>query len=378
MTTTFEHTSNLAGVGSFDVTDFAIPSGREEEWRFVPLRKVKTLVSAESTDFEPLMISVEAPAEVTVASVPQGDPSLSWVRPPADRAAALAAAATPAATAVLVPRDSLVAEPVWIRCNGTGSQQAAHVVVDVAAFAQATIVIDRTGSGVVTDLVDIRVGDGAEVTVVSLQDWDAETVHLGHQRHVIGRDASVKSVVVTLGGGLVRLVPSVAYDGPGGRAHLSGLYFANGEQFFEHRLFVDHSQPHCTSRVEYKGALQGDLDREAHTVWVGDVLIRAAAKGTDTYEINRNLVLTDHARADSVPNLEIETGEVTGAGHASATGRFDDEQLFYLMSRGVATEEARRLVVRGFFHEVLQQVGIDHLEARLVARVDAQLKGHGA
>ena len=107
------------------------------------------------------------------------------------------------------------------------------------------------------------------------------------------------------------------------------------------------------------------------------MLIRAHAVGTDTYELNRNLVLTDGARADSVPNLEIETGEVTGAGHASATGRFDDEQLFYLQARGIPADEARRLVVRGFFHEVLQQIGIDELEARLVARVEHELEGHG-
>ena len=111
----------------------------------------------------------------------------------------------------------------------------------------------------------------------------------------------------------------------------------------------------CRSRVTYKGALQGE---GAHTVWVGDVLIRADAEGTDTYELNRNLVLTDGARADSVPNLEIETGEIAGAGHASATGRFDDEQLFYLQARGIPEDEARRLVVRGFFAELVQQIGV--------------------
>ncbi len=140
---------------------------------------------------------------------------------------------------------------------------------------------------------------------------------------------------------------------------LLGLYFADAGQHLEHRLFVDHAAPHCRSTVTYKGALQGE---GAHTVWVGDVLIRAAAEGTDTYELNRNLVLTDGARADSVPNLEIETGEIVGAGHASATGRFDDEQLFYLQARGIPEEEARRLVVRGFFAELIQQIGVPELE----------------
>jgi Fe-S cluster assembly protein SufD len=127
--------------------------------------------------------------------------------------------------------------------------------------------------------------------------------------------------------------------------------------------------------VVYRGALQGD---EAHTVWVGDVVIRAAATGTDTYEINRNLLLSDGARADSVPNLEIETGEIAGAGHASATGRFDDEQLFYLMARGIPADEARRLVVRGFFAELLNRIPVPELRDRLLASIEGRLAEAGA
>jgi Fe-S cluster assembly protein SufD len=129
--------------------------------------------------------------------------------------------------------------------------------------------------------------------------------------------------------------------------------------------------PHCRSNVLYKGALQGD---GAHTVWVGDVLIRPAAVGIDTYELNRNLVLSDGARADSVPNLEIETGEIEGAGHASTTGRFDDEQLFYLMARGIPADEARRLVVRGYFAELINRIGVPYLVERLTAEVDRELE----
>src|SRR5690606_1809155 len=125
----------------------------------------------------------------------------------------------------------------------------------------------------------------------------------------------------------------------------------------------------------YRGALQGD---GARTVWVGDVLIRAEATGTDTYEINRNLVLTDGARADSVPNLEIETGEVAGAGHASATGRFDDEQLFYLMARGIPDEVARKLVVRGFFGELINKIPVDALRDRLDEAIEQRLRTVGA
>lgn len=152
---------------------------------------------------------------------------------------------------------------------------------------------------------------------------------------------------------------------------LFGLYFTDAGQHQEHRLLVDHNVPHCKSNAVYKGALQGD---DAHAVWIGDVLIEAAAEGTDTYEMNRNLVLTDGARVDSVPNLEIETGEIVGAGHASATGRFDDEQLFYLMARGIPELDARRLVVHGFFAELVQQIGVADIEERLLAKIAQELE----
>jgi Fe-S cluster assembly protein SufD len=136
---------------------------------------------------------------------------------------------------------------------------------------------------------------------------------------------------------------------------------------------ADHAVPNCTSNVIYKNALQSVKGASAHTVWIGDVLIRAAAENTQTFELNRNLVLTEHARADSVPNLEIETGEIAGAGHASATGRFDDEQLFYLQSRGIPDDVARRLVVRGFFGEILAKITLPALRERLTAAIDAEL-----
>ncbi len=203
-----------------------------------------------------------------------------------------------------------------------------------------------------------------------MQDWARGTIHGGQYDAVVGRDARFTQVVVTLGGDLVRLVNNVQYAGPGGSADLYGVYFADETQHQEHRLWVDHAVPNCRSNVKYKGALQGE---DAHTVWIGDVRIRPAATGTDTYELNRNLVLTDGARADSVPNLEIETGEIVGAGHASATGRFDDEQLFYLCSRGIDAETARRLVVRGFFADVVQEIGLPELQDRLMGTIETRL-----
>jgi Fe-S cluster assembly protein SufD len=175
---------------------------------------------------------------------------------------------------------------------------------------------------------------------------------------------------VTLGGGVVRIAPSVRYAGPGGDAELLGAYFADAGQHLEHRLFVDHAQPDCRSRVDYKGALQG---ASAHTVWIGDVLIRPEATGTDTYERNRNLVLSDATRVDSVPNLEILTGEVVGAGHASASGRLEDQHLFYLMARGIPEAEARRLVIRGFFGTLIDRIGIPQVAERVAAGIELEL-----
>jgi Fe-S cluster assembly protein SufD len=236
-------------------------------------------------------------------------------------------------------------------------------------------VLEHTGSATLADNVEVLVGDAAQLTLVTVADWAADSVQAQHVKVRLGRDAKVTHIQVAVGGDLVRQYTSVDYTGRGGDMEAYGLYFADAGQHLEHRLLIDHAVPDCRSYVAYRGALQG---KNAHTIWVGDVLIRAEATGTDTYEINRNLVLTDGARADSVPNLEIETGEVVGAGHASATGRFDDEQLFYLMSRGIREDDARKLVVRGFFAELLAKIPVASVRDRLAAIIDARLSSAGA
>ncbi len=231
--------------------------------------------------------------------------------------------------------------------------------------------LNHTGSSSMAQVVEVAVGDGAQVSVVSLQDWADDAVHLTHHQAKVGRDARYKHVAVSFGGDVVRMDANVEYDGPGGEAELLGLYFADAGQHIEHRLFADHTAPRTKSNVLYKGALQG---QGAHTVWIGNVLIRKVAEGIETYEENRNLVLTDGCQADSVPNLEIETGEIEGAGHASATGRFDDEQLFYLQSRGIPEDEAHRLVVHGFFADIVRQIDVPQIEERLLSTIEAELE----
>ncbi|MEU9668221.1 Fe-S cluster assembly protein SufD [Streptomyces bobili] len=364
--------TRMSAPPSFDVADFPVPHGREEEWRFTPLERLRGLHDGTAVATgEGVKVDIDAPAGVVVETVGRDDARLGRAGTPVDRVAAQAYSAFEKAGVVTVPKETVLTEPIRIAVHGQGGVAYGHQVVELGAFAEAVVVIDHTGDAVLAANVDYILGDGAKLTVVSVQDWDDKAVHVGQHNALIGRDATLKSFVVTFGGDLVRLHPRVAYAGTGGEAELFGLYFTDAGQHQEHRLLVDHNTPHCKSNVAYKGALQGD---GAHAVWIGDVLIEATAEGTDTYEMNRNLVLTDGARVDSVPNLEIETGEIVGAGHASATGRFDDEQLFYLMARGIAAHDARRLVVRGFFAELVQQIGVDDIEERLLVKIDEELE----
>ncbi|MEU1520283.1 Fe-S cluster assembly protein SufD [Streptomyces sp. NPDC005811] len=364
--------TRMSAPPSFDVADFPVPHGREEEWRFTPLERLRGLHDGTAVATgEGVKVAVEAPEGVTVETVDRDDPRLGKAGTPVDRVAAQAYSAFEKAGVITVPKETVLTEPIRIAVHGEGGVSFGHQVIELGAFAEAVVVIDHTGDAVLAANVDYVLGDGAKLTVVSVQDWDDKAVHVAQHNALVGRDASFKSVVVTFGGDVVRLHPRVAYAGTGAEAELFGLYFTDAGQHQEHRLLVDHNVPHCKSNVVYKGALQGD---DAHAVWIGDVLIEATAEGTDTYEMNRNLVLTDGARVDSVPNLEIETGEIVGAGHASATGRFDDEQLFYLMARGIPADEARRLVVRGFFAELVQQIGVEDIEARLLEKIEAELE----
>lgn len=363
--------ARVSAPASYDVADFPVPHGREEEWRFTPLERLRGLHDGTAVaDGGGVKVEVTAPEGVTVETVGRDDVRIGRTGKPVDRVAAQAYSSFEKASVVSVPKETVLTEPVRITVHGEGGVAFGHQVVEIGAFAEAVVIIDHTGDATLAANVEYLIGDGAKLTVVSVQDWDDSAVHVAQHTALVGRDASFKSVIVTFGGDLVRLHPRVVYGAPGGEAELYGLYFTDAGQHQEHRLFVDHDTPHCRSNVAYKGALQG---KDAHAVWIGDVLIRAAAEGTDTYELNRNLVLTDGARVDSVPNLEIETGEIVGAGHASATGRFDDEQLFYLMARGIPADEARRLVVRGFFAELVQQIGVADVEERLLTKIEAEL-----
>ncbi|MFC7494048.1 MULTISPECIES: Fe-S cluster assembly protein SufD [unclassified Nocardioides] len=363
--------SHLNPPASYDLADHPVPTGREEIWRFTPLKRLRRILDGEASDAH-LTWTTTLPEGVTLTEISAEQALEIGELAPNDRPSALAAARAGGALLLDVPAEAEVAEPIVLRLHGESVDDLVwgRLLIRVGRHAQATVAIVHTGSARYSAITTVLVGDGAAANVLSLQDWDDDAVHLGRDAIRVGRDASVKHTSISFGGDVVRMHANVEYAGPGGDAELLGLYFADEGQHLEHRLFADHNAPKTKSHVLYKGALQGE---GAHTVWIGNVLIRKVAEGIETYEENRNLVLSDGCQADSVPNLEIETGEIEGAGHASATARFDDEQLFYLRSRGVSEKEAHRLVVHGFFNDLIRKVGIPSVEEQLLETVEAEL-----
>jgi Fe-S cluster assembly protein SufD len=346
------------------------PTGREEAWRFTPLAKLKGLHDGSAVvGQEHSLVSKRIPAGVTAERVATDDH-----RTISDDVIVQRVVGEKSTFKITI--DGEIAEPIVIGRNSLGMKEAEYsrVLVVAKEFSKATLIFENTGNSLIAEDIELVLKDGSNIKFITLQEFESDAVYAGRHHAIVGKDATYKSITVTIGGSLVRILPTVEFTAPGGDADLQGVYFASAGQHLEHRLHVDHLVPNAKSRVNYKGVLAGE---SARTVWFGDVFIRAAAEGTDTYELNRNLLLTDGARADSVPNLEIETGEIVGAGHASTTGRFDDEQLFYLMSRGINIDDARRLVVRGFFNEIIGQINHEEIEERLMAHIDSELEKVG-
>jgi Fe-S cluster assembly protein SufD len=356
---------------STNLADFEEISTREEQWRYISADRLGGL-DQDSLDEFSGDIDAKLADGVESSWIDSEHKLFGAAGIPEDRVAAAGWESAKAAYLVSIPSSVTNSALSTVTITSISADPAAlHIIVEAKRGSNAVVVLDHRGDATLSENIEFVLEDEAKLTVVSIQDWNASSIHNGAQYALLGRNSTFKHVMVTLGGAVVRMTPSAYFGAPGGDAALYGLYFADAGQYLEHRIFVDHSAPNCKSRVTYKGALQG---AKAHTVWVGDVLIRAAAEGTDTYELNRNLLLTDGARADSVPNLEIETGQIQGAGHASASGRFDDEQLFYLQARGLSELEARGLVVRGFLMEIVQQIGVPELEERLAASIEDELE----
>jgi Fe-S cluster assembly protein SufD len=353
---------------SADVADFATVTGREAVWKLTPVDRITALLDG-PLDGSAYEYDQSPAAGVTVSWIERDDPRIGSAGLPEERASANAWSNFDRALLIRVTGEE--AKEFTLTRSALGrAPRAAHTVIEAEAFSRAVVILQNEGSATLTENVEILLGESAELTLVSVQQWDDDALHVASHFSRLEGDAHLKHVAVTLGGDVVRVNPTTHLAGKGAETDMLGAYFADAGQHLEQQVYVHHDAPHTRSRVTYKGALQG---HGARTVWIGDVLIGPAAVGTDSYEQNRNLVLTDGTRADSVPNLEIETGDIVGAGHASATGRFDDEQLFYLQSRGITEDEARRLVVRGFLTEIVQQIESPALQERLQAAIEAEL-----
>jgi Fe-S cluster assembly protein SufD len=355
---------------SVDPAEFPAVTGLEVDWKLTPVSVVRDLIDGQ-LDGSAYELAIKTVQGGALEWISRDDPRVGSAGAPEDKASANAWASAAKALAITLSGD----EPVALSVDRTGlgaAPRAAHTVITAQPNSRGHVVLRGSGLANLVENVEIVVGEGANLTVVSLQEWDDDARHLASHFAQVGRDATLTHIVVSLGGRVVRVNPSVHLSGEGSTASLYGLYFADAGQHLEQRVYLHHQAANTIGRVNYKGALQG---KGARTVWVGDVLIGREATGTDSYEQNRNLVLSEGTRADSIPNLEIETGDILGAGHASATGRFDDEQLFYLQSRGIPEPVARRLVVIGFLTEIVQKVGDSALAEYLQGKIDDELSG---
>lgn len=348
--------------------DFAAVVGREPDWKLSPVQALRPLIDGELEGGRYPITFVEQPG-LSVSWHPVAEQERGIAGLPEDRAAANAWEST---TEVLVIELSAeLASSVTIDRDDLGvSPRAAHTLVRVHPNTHAQLFLRSRGSAVLAENVEFELLQDSSLHVVTVGEWDAGSLQYAHHHALMNKSAQLTHITVSLGGDVIIVNPTAQLVGEGSEAHLFGAYFADATQHLEHRVYVHHQGPNTVSRVNYKGALHG---AGARTVWIGDVLIGPGAVGTDSYEQNRNLVLSEGTRADSIPNLEIKTGDIAGAGHASATGRFDDEQLFYLQSRGIKELEARRLVVMGFLVDVVSKIADEDLRAELITTIQGKL-----
>jgi Fe-S cluster assembly protein SufD len=265
-------------------------------------------------------------------------------------------------TFVYVPADVAVELPLQTLTylDADGAAVFPHTLLLAERGSEVTFIdrftspdLDRALSDAVTEIV---VGDGAHVRYVSIQEWGSGVTHLGIQRAEVGRDADFRSFAIGFGASLARAEAETVLAAPGGFSEMLGIFFADEDQHFDHRSIQDHAAQNCTSDLLYKGALR-DRSRAVYSGWVH---VRPEAQKTNAMQTSRNVVLSEQAKAQAIPNLEIEANDVK-CGHAASVGPIDEEAVFYLQSRGIEADEAQRLIITGFFQEVLDRVRIDEV-----------------
>jgi Fe-S cluster assembly protein SufD len=410
----------LRAHGAF--ADAPMPSTREEEWRYTDIGSILRFESLRLSDeHSPVSGLAELPAGlralidaagVSSARLVQVDASVVHRELPADLAAAgviltsldqavrehpelvreflgravneedgkfaaLNTANWTGGTFLYVPKDVRVEVPMrsfrWI--EGGGSSLFGRTLI-VAGPNSEVSVVDELGSADFAEqtlsngAAEIFAAEGARVTYVSLQRWGRGVVHLATDRLLAGRDARITTLYTTLGSDVTRADVRCRLQAPGAHVDMLGLYLAEGTQHFDHETLQDHISPHASSNLLFKGA----LNDEARSVFRGLIRVHPKAQRTDAYQTNRNLILSDKARADSLPNLEIGADDVR-CSHAATVGQLDEEEIFYLLSRGIPRNEAMRLVIFGFFGEVLEQLELDEVRGELVRAIERKLFG---
>ena len=371
------------GSDRYDEIDY--PQGREEIWRFSDVRSIHpdyfrpggeaTPVlegpSADGVIFCDLSTAVRDHAELL-------RPRLGSLIGSTDPFTALSLAAHSGGTFLYVPKGVAVEAPLHathtLAPDDAGSAVLPRTVVVVEDGARV-VFNDVYSSGplvsptLAAPVTEMFIGQGAEVGWVTWQDWGPGVKHVANVRAHLDRDALLNTLVVTLGGDYSRTWKECTMAGENAQSYMYGLYFSHGEQQFEHWTLQDHVAPHCTSDLLYKGALTD----ASQALYYGTIHIRPDAHHSDAYQANRNLSLSDHARALPHPRLEIENNEVRCT-HGVTVGQVSDEQLFYLESRGISPDDARKLIVFGFFNQVLDKVEWSGMQDQLSDAIRAKME----
>ncbi|GAC1366515.1 MAG: Fe-S cluster assembly protein SufD [Actinomycetota bacterium] len=371
-----------------------LPKEKDEPWRYTDLRRLRFGLDAfkaadVATGDENLSLAID-PALVdrgvvltSLVDAIRTRPELvqrylfNESNPGQDIFTALHTALFCGGSFLYVPRGVEVTMPIQathqIAQGGIGAFPHNLIVVEEGA---AVVFIDRYTSPDLTtpslsdSAVEVVAGDGSSVTFVAIQEYGRGVWHFQTQRAICGRGAALRSLVVTLGATFSRAQVETVLAGERGDVQMLGLYFAEADQHFDMRTLQDHAAPRCTSDLLYKGALKD----KSHTVYSGLIRVQPGAEKTDAYQANRNLVLSDDAKADSKPELEILNNDVRCT-HGSTVGQVDEEHLFYLQARGVSREDAIQLIVMGFFEDIVNRIGVDEVRTALHEAIARKLAG---
>jgi Fe-S cluster assembly protein SufD len=297
------------------------------------------------------------------------------IDPGVDKFSALHAACWSGGTVLLVPRGVAVDEPLHaLAAIGDGGVDLGKILVVLEEGAEATLLTETASAhpettGLHCGGIEIFVGRGAQLRFVNLQNWSNGVWHFAHQKAVVDRDARLQWTIAALGARLAKVNQHVALVGQDANVQVNGVMFTEGKQHLSYHTLQHHQAPYCKSDLLYKAALQ---DR-SRTVWRGMIKVDKAAQRTDAYQRNDNLMLSADARSDSIPGLEIEADDVRCT-HGSTTGHVDDEQVFYICSRGLTRREATRMIVTGFFQQVFDRITIESVREALGRAIGRRIR----